>query len=149
MYFNFFAPFFFFSNFKNKTANFIYTRITSYICSDVVLCLQRNPLCYITNKLVAVMRFKVILPPKRSGHFVSIALIRIKLNLSSDNTKVYLILQLIETQITWWSSDRQLIFSFLVDRIEILKVDPSCVLDRTGSFSFIYLKINQIRFEFR
>lgn len=39
------------------------------------------------------MRFKVILPPKRSGHFVSIALIRIKLNLSSDNTKVYLILQ--------------------------------------------------------
>lgn len=84
---------FFFSNFKNKTANFIYTRITSYICSDVVLCFQRNPLCYITNKLVAVMRFKVILPPKRSGHFISIALIRIKLNVSFDNTKVYLILQ--------------------------------------------------------
>lgn len=136
------------SNFKNKTANFIYTRITSYICSDVVLCLQRNPLCYITNKLVAVMRFKVILPPKRSGHFVSIALIRIKLNLSFDNTKVYLILQSKHKSLGGRVIDN-LLFSFLVDRIQILKVDPSCVLDRTGSFSFIYLKINQIRFEFR
>lgn len=94
------------------------------------------------------MRFKVILPPKRSGHFVSIALIRIKLNLSSDNTKVYLILQSKHKSVGGRVIDNVL-FSFLVDRIQILKVDPSCVLDRTGSFSFIYLKINQIRFEFR
>lgn len=80
--------------------------------------LQRNPYCYITNKLVAVISFKDILVPllKRSGntyHVISIVLIRIKLNVSFDNTKVYIFNLAIKTQITWWLSDGQLIFLFL------------------------------------